>query len=197
MSKNVILYFVKFPEPGKVKTRLARTIGEEEAACIYRGLAEEIYKTLRSLKNVYVTVVFDPPDKASQIKEWLSAADEYLAQQGADLGERLSNAFKWAFDKGYQHCAAVGSDILELKVPVIEEAFIALDTTDVVIGPAEDGGYYLIGSSSFQPELFKEISWSTDIVLQQTYSRISKLGLSYQTLVPLEDLDEMKIGDKI
>lgn len=92
---------------------------------------------------------------------------------------------------------ALGSDTLGLTSDIIQHGFEALESNDVVVGPAEDGGYYLIGLSSFQPDLFQEIPWSTNAVLQQTYSRISTLGLSYQTLSQLQDLDEMKTGEQV
>jgi rSAM/selenodomain-associated transferase 1 len=199
MNQNVLLYFVKYPTPGKVKTRLAKTIGDVEAAKLYRELAERNFSVIRSLhQNNFCDLVisFDPPEKSEDIKRWLSSSCEYWPQSGDSLSERLSQAFAEAFQKGCHRVMALGSDTLGLTTDIIQQGFEALQSSDVVIGPAEDGGYYLIGLNDFQLELFREIPWSTNAVLQQTYSRISKLGLSHQTLVQLEDLDEMKIGEK-
>jgi rSAM/selenodomain-associated transferase 1 len=199
MEQNVLLYFVKYPTPGKVKTRLAKTVGEQEAARLYSELTGknlEVVALLYQRKIFDLVIVYDPPEKSEDIKRWLSLLCEYLPQCGGGLSERLTHAFYEAFQKGGKRVMALGSDTLGLTTDIIQQGFEALQSNDVVVGPAEDGGYYLIGLNSFQPELFKEISWSTDIVLQQTYNRISKLGLSHQTLVPLQDLDEIKIGEK-
>ncbi|MBI5149912.1 MAG: TIGR04282 family arsenosugar biosynthesis glycosyltransferase [Candidatus Omnitrophica bacterium] len=200
MGPDVLLYFVKYPTPGKVKTRLAKTVGEQVAARLYSELTEKNLEVIASLyqRNICdLVIVFDPPEKSKDIKRWLSLSCEYLPQCGGGLSERLIRSFHEAFQRGGKRVMALGSDTLGLTTDIIQHGFEALQSSDVVIGPAEDGGYYLIGLSSFQPELFQGISWSTDTVLQQTYNHISKLGLSYQILTPLEDLDEMKIGEKI
>src|SRR3989338_332862 len=147
MAYKCVLYFVKYPEPGKVKTRLAKSIGNEAAANAYRGLAESGFRTLQELagNEFKVTVMFDPPGKESEIKEWLSGASDYMTQQGNDLGERLTHAFQRSFSEEACAVIALGSDTLGLKKDVIEKAFDSLQYYDVVIGPAKDGGYYLIG----------------------------------------------------
>jgi rSAM/selenodomain-associated transferase 1 len=192
---NTVLYFVKYPLPGQVKTRLARTIGPQEAARVYQELAENNYKVLSLAKDTDIVIMFDPPRNEKEIKQWLSGANSYVAQKGEDLGERLSHAFQWAFDHGYQAVTVVGSDILELTPTIVEQSFVALTRSDVVIGPAKDGGYYLIGLSSHQPKLFEGINWSTSVVLSQTYRIIGTLRLKFSTLCPLEDLDDIKRGE--
>lgn len=194
---NILLYFVKYPTPGRVKIRLAKAVGDQEAARLYGELAEKNLGVIASLyqRNICnLVIVYDPPEKRKDIKHWLSLSCEYWPQSEGGLSERLTNAFRKAFLKGGKRVIALGSDTLGLTFQIIEEAFEYLKSHDVVIGPAEDGGYYLIGLSSFQPALFQGISWSTDAVLQQTYNHIDKLGLSHQTLIPLEDLDEIKEG---
>lgn len=195
MNVNAVLYFVKYPTPGKVKTRLAKTIGEARAADLYRQLVEDNFSVLRECQSADLIVVFDPPEDVEKIKQWLPQASRYIPQEGSGLGERLTRAFQWAFGQGYKQAAAFGSDTLHLTATIVEQGFAALADADVVIGPAQDGGYYLIGTNSFQPELFQGISWSTGAVLQQTYGHISRSGLSHQILIPLEDLDEMKRGE--
>lgn len=215
MRPNVLLYFVKYPAPGKVKTRLARTVGEREAAKLYSELAEKNLRIIASLRQRNVcdlVIVFDPPEKREDIKSWLSISCAYWPQCGGGLSERLTHAFREAFgsppeadqphadavdgQKGSKWVMALGSDTLGLTTDIIQQGFEALHSNDVVVGPAEDGGYYLIGLNNFQPELFQGIAWSTDTVLRQTYNRISNLGLSHQALIQLEDLDEIKTGER-
>lgn len=189
--KSIILYFVKYPTPGKVKTRLAKRIGIHEAAQKYRELAESNLKTLDSLsEKVSITVAFDPPDAHDLTRDWLSDRYAFLAQQGGNLGERLHNAFQEAFDNGASKVFAIGSDTLGLETSLIEDALEALEFHDVVLGPARDGGYYLIGFSRLIPELFQGIPWSTSSVLSRTISVIQQMDLSFFLLKPLEDLDE-------
>ncbi len=198
MAYKCVLYFVKYPEPGKVKTRLAKSIGNEAAANAYRGLAESGFRTLQELtaSEFKITVMFDPPEKESEIKEWLSGASDYVAQKGNDLGERLTQAFQESF--GEEACAviALGSDTLGLKKEVIEKAFDNLQFYDVVIGPAKDGGYYLIGCKEFHESLFENIPWSTPEVLKATLGWTREEELSHCLLPELEDLDELKISNK-
>jgi rSAM/selenodomain-associated transferase 1 len=197
MGPNILLYFVKYPTPGKVKTRLAKTLGDDGAARLYRELAEDNFQAVVSLHQRGVcaaVVVFDPPEKERDVQAWLPASGEYRPQRGEGLGERLSSAFYDAFQKGARRVIAVGSDTLGLTAEIMEKGFDCLEEADVVVGPAKDGGYYLIGLSRFRPALFQDVAWSTDRVLSQTYDIISALGLSHQTLVRLEDLDEIKAG---
>lgn len=194
MNANAILYFVKYPTPGRVKTRLARTIGEAQAARLYQQLAEANFSILRQCERTDLIVVFDPPEDQEKVQQWLPGAGRYVPQKGSGLGDRLANAFQWAFDQGYTKAAACGSDILQLTTAIMEQSFTALNDTDVVIGPAKDGGYYLIGLASNQLELFEGIDWSTSAVLSQTYRAIDRSGLKHSTLCLLEDLDEIKPG---
>ncbi|HBR14505.1 MAG TPA: hypothetical protein DD723_03045 [Candidatus Omnitrophica bacterium] len=198
MRPNVLLYFVKYPTPGKVKTRLAKTVGEQEAARLYGELAGKNLGVIASLyqRNIFdLVIVYDPPEKSEDIKHWLSLSCEYLPQCRGGLSERLTHSFHEAFKRGGKRVMALGSDTLGLTTDIIQYGFEALQSNDVVVGPAEDGGYYLIGSSSFQPKLFEGIAWSTNDVLPQTYKTINNLCLSYQTLSQLQDLDEIKIGE--
>lgn len=195
LSKRAILFFVKYPTPGKVKTRLAKTVGTDEAAHIYRQLAQTNYAVLRSVIDTDLIVMFDPPEDALKIKQWFPDASYCLAQHGDDLGERLNQAFKIAFQNGYSKVIALGSDILGLTTDIVEQGFLLLDSTDVVIGPAKDGGYYLIGSAHHYPELFQGISWSTQKVFNETSHALEINNLRYKTLLPLDDLDEIKTGD--
>jgi hypothetical protein len=186
---------VKYPAPGKVKTRLARSVGDREAARLYKNLAEMNFREILKLRQSNVcdiVVVFDPPEKIGEIQRWLGGPCEYTPQSDGGLGARLTRAIQDAFRNGGKRVVVLGSDTLGLKSRFIEEAFQHLQSKDVVIGPAEDGGYYLIGLSSFKPELFQGIDWSTSKVSDQTMKIIQKLSLSSQALRPLEDLDEIR-----
>lgn len=198
MAYKCILYFVKYPEPGKVKTRLAKSIGDEAAAHAYRVLAESGFRTVKELASneFKVTIVFDPPDKENEIKEWLAGASEYQPQTGDVLGKRLIHAFRNAFEEDVCSVVGLGSDTLGLKKETIEKAFDTLQYDDVVIGPAKDGGYYLIGCKEMTENLFEKIPWSTPDVLKATLGRIREGGLSHRLLPELEDLDELKIPNK-
>lgn len=192
---RVVLYFVKYPEPGRVKTRLAKTLGAEVATIAYQRLAESIFQGVKDLgvKNVSTVVLFDPAEKELEIKQWLPGATSYQPQKGEGLGERLANAFHDAFQVGATQVLALASDTLGFKPEVISRAFDLLNFYEVVIGPVRDGGYYLIGLSASHTFLFRDIPWSTQDVLQTTLRWIREEGLPYTFLEELEDLDEIKI----
>lgn len=178
-----------------MKTRLARTIGYEAAAALYRKLAEKNFRVLQSLENpqLETCVVFDPPEAEPQIRTWLEGNNcAYLAQRGEDLGERLENAFQSAFEGGAGKAMAIGSDTLDFKPQLVEQTSELLDSKDVVIGPAKDGGYYLVGLSKPEFFIFKDIPWSTSEVLATTFNRVRERRLTWGLLPELEDLDEPK-----
>lgn len=195
VKRNTLLYFVKFPEPGKVKTRLAQTVGVEEAALAYRNLAIANLSILTRLdqKAISIVITFDPAGKEAEVKSWLCGDFSYVPQQGSGLGERLQNAFQCAFQNGSEKVIALGSDTLGLSSCVVQESFDRLDESDVVIGPAKDGGYYLIGLKKGVPELFHNIPWSTSGVLETTLHKVKLKELCYGILTELEDLDELGI----
>lgn len=189
---DVLLIFARYPEPGKVKTRLARTLGPQAAAQLYKLVAETLVSRLKVGQKAWdKTIVFyDPPGKAESMRDWLGEGLSYLPQEGKDLGERLSNAVSTAFESGARRVVVIGSDCLAVTVEVLAQAFQHLCHKDVVIGPAEDGGYYLIGLSRETPELFFAVDWGTEKVFGQTLERIKRLELSFTTLKTLRDLDE-------
>ncbi len=168
-SRNCVLFFVKYPIAGRVKTRLAEQIGQDVAAGLYRNFVTDILATLKSL-DVNFKIVFDPPDRRDQFQQWLSKKYSYVPQAGHDLGQKMKNAFLQAFNEGFNSVIVIGSDSPDLPKEYLEFAFHALDTKNVVIGPSSDGGYYLIGfdKEAFLPYVFENISWSSDKVLEQT-----------------------------
>lgn len=184
--KSVLLIFVKNPQKGKVKTRLAEAVGEEKALQVYYrllGITRKITASLDCDREVWYSHDIDDEDL------WASGGYEKRLQTGDDLGERMRVAFRDVFAGGYEKAVIIGSDCAELTQEIIENAFRALDDHQVVIGPSRDGGYYLLGMTAFWPDLFSGITWSTPTVYQQTRARIENLGLSLQLLPTLNDID--------
>jgi len=198
MMKNALLFFVKYPQPGKVKTRLAKSVGQEQAAAMYKALVEKNLAVIQTLRGTTCDcwIAFDPPEQEAPLRAWLSDLPRYIAQQGDGLGERLNHGFREMFQLGYSRVAALGSDTLNLKAELIQNAFENLNHHDVILGPARDGGYYLIGMNRPHPELFEGITWSTAEVLPQTRRVIHRLNLKVHQLSPLDDLDELNTGQQ-
>ena len=188
-NKNAILLFTKNPELGKVKTRLAKTIGNERALEIYKKLlthTQSIASPIDADKFVFYS------DTINETDQW-SAADYYKKLQfNGDLGQRMAAAFQEAFSLGYQSICIIGSDCYELTSAIISEAFSKLSDHDVVIGPTHDGGYYLLGMKLLYKPLFLNKSWSTDTVFSDTINDFDTLSLTSYRLIKLSDVDEEK-----
>ena len=190
--RRAILLFVKFPEPGKVKTRLAATVGPDAATEIYRQLVAEVCARLPE-EGEEVMVMFAPAVQRSETEAWLrpqiNGPVSFVPQSDGDLGRRLDVAFADAFSSGCQQVLAIGSDCIELTPEIFREAWAALETNDVVLGSVSDGGYYLIGLKAAHPEVFSGIAWSTDAVLAQTERAAAASRLSVYRLPALHDVD--------
>ncbi|MGE4266095.1 MAG: TIGR04282 family arsenosugar biosynthesis glycosyltransferase [Deferribacterales bacterium] len=201
MKNNALcVIFIKYPEAGKVKTRLGRTIGMEKAAEIYKKLAENTVLSLKST-DYDLMIAITPDEKKDEFRLWLGDM-QYIAQAEGDLGEKMQNAFEYAFQKGYNQCIVTGSDIPELNKNIISEGFKALNNYDTVVGRAQDGGYYLIGMNCGASDysIFSNMIWSTDTVLSETVKRLSVHGKTYAMLDTLDDIDTeqdlLKFGDR-
>jgi rSAM/selenodomain-associated transferase 1 len=191
-GKKIYGVVIKFPVPGTVKTRLAKDIGEAAAATIYRQLAEGVLRRTRPKRREYDRIIFySPADMRDRFGEWIPG-ERFRPQRGGDVGEVMSNAFNEMFEDGAAKAVLTGTDIPGLHRGIIGQAFSELDGSDVVIGPAEDGGYYLIGMKLPWPELFCGISWGTAKVLRETLSRIKELNLTFSILTLLSDLDRVE-----
>lgn len=189
LSKQLLLIFYRNPELGKVKTRLAKTVGNEKALAIYLQLAEHTRAISQDIpldKVVYYSHFTDAEDT------WPNSSFQKNTQQGSDLGEKMEHAFAEGFKNGYQSICIIGTDCFELTSKIIEQAFDQLKKYDAVIGPANDGGYYLLGAKKAIPELFQNKNWSTDSVAKDTINDFKRLGLSFAKLPPLTDVDEEK-----
>lgn len=185
-ANKLLIIFYRNPELGKVKTRLAVTVGDTRALAIYKKLAEHTCKIateVRLDRVVYYSHFVDVAD------DWRPEHFEKTLQQGETLGDKMSNAFKNSFEYGYQSVCIIGTDCLELTSDVIEQAFASLETSDAVIGPAKDGGYYLVGMKKYTPALFLNKQWSTSSVAQHTIEDFEKLKLNYYRLPVLSDVD--------
>lgn len=180
---------MKAPRPGAVKTRLAADIGDVAAAEAYRAMAERVLAQTVPVAGEYERCVFfAPPDAEGELAAWLSG-ETLVAQQGADLGERMDGAFAHAFAQGAEAVVLVGSDVPRLTRDHVVAAFDALARVPVVLGPATDGGYYLIGLRRRQPELFRGMLWGSNTVLDATIQRCHELRVSAEKLAHLSDVD--------
>ncbi len=185
--QTAIIIFVRNPILGKVKTRLAATMGDENALAVYKHL-------LQHTKEITVDL---PVKKFVFYADGVTANDlwngyEKCLQNGKDLGERMRNAFEWVLEKGYDKIIIIGSDCFELDEKKILAAFLKLNEYDVVIGPATDGGYYLLGMQSPFKNMFENITWSSDGVFDETLKQIQQKKLSVHILPTLNDVDEEK-----
>ena len=187
--KQAVLIFAKNLIYGEVKTRLAATVGNDVAFSIYKKLLQytkEITKKIIADKIVFYSNNIEEKDI------WKSTIYKKQLQSGNHLGERMQNAFDHAFKNRYEEVLIIGTDCFELTSPIIEMAFSQLKHHDIVIGPATDGGYYLLGMKSLYPLLFENIEWSTNTVFKKTIAACNQLSLTYYVLLELNDVDEEK-----
>jgi rSAM/selenodomain-associated transferase 1 len=184
MKKEVVLVFQKNEVLGKVKTRLASGMGDLRALEIYRHLIQSTYSVLEDVSapvwtyySDFIPETVNPPIAKS------------FVQEGHDLGERMANAFARSFESGMEKVVLIGTDCPSLQSQHLNQAFEALIHSDLVLGPATDGGYYLIGMKRKADYLFEGISWSSAEVLSQTLAVASANGLDFTLLDELSDID--------
>lgn len=183
MTEALVIVFVKNITLGTVKTRLAKTIGDYGAFEVYSELVkitENATANLKFDKRIYFS-------DAIVDTKWKN--DFKTVQQGADLGERMQNAFKDGFDAGYKNIVLIGSDLPDINATHIINGIEALKTSKVVFGPAEDGGYYLVGMSKLTAAIFNNKPWSQSHLLDETLQELHKLNISCTTLDSLNDID--------
>ncbi len=190
----MLLIFIKNPELGKVKTRLAASVGDEKALIIYEKLLQHTYTVVESLP---IKKQFWYSDFIPQSNRWAGGEFEKKIQQGYGLGERMKFAFQQAFNDDYKKVVIIGSDCGQIQAGHIEQAFKALEKQDAVIGPASDGGYYLLGLARHVPQLFVNKPWGTSDILQKTLSDFEKYGMMYHTLDKLIDVDTEEDWKKV
>jgi hypothetical protein len=188
---NVLLIFVKYPRLGRVKRRLSKTIGRENATFLYKIFVEKTIKETKS-KNYERIIFFTPIRRKKEFIKWLGKRLKFIPQKGKNLGDRLYNAFKEAFALGAEKIVAIGTDSPLLNKEVIYRAFKKLNNKECVIGPSLDGGYYLLGLSCLNRGLFKGINWGTEKVFRQTLNAIKKINFRLGLLEKMLDVDDIK-----
>lgn len=201
---NALVLFMKAPRPGTVKTRLASRVSMTEAADLYRAFIKDTVYLSQQITGASVYVAWTPENGLIELKDALDNPEVYWCyQHGAHLGERLANTFNKFLKKKTEKTIVLGGDSPLLPPAYVEEAFRSLDLHDVVLGPAIDGGYYLIGLGRKQKvfdhyaNLFKSIDWGTNYVLDQTRMVIRKYGLSCHELSTWFDIDRPADLDRV
>ena len=184
MKTSALLIFTRNPELGKVKTRLAKTIGDQKALQVYKDLLQHTMEQTQDLdcdKYVfYDTTIID--DDIWNLKYF-----HKRVQAQGDLGQKMQAAFDLLFDLGYQKCIVIGSDLFDLKTTIINQAFAALEKTETVLGPAEDGGYYLLGLKQKNKAVFQNKAWGTTTVFEDTLNDLDPKKV--HLLETLNDID--------
>ena len=187
LGRNQLVVLLKAPRVGTVKTRLAEGIGPEAACAAYQQLVATLLANLAPLPNV--ELCFAPADASAEIASWLRAGWSSQPQVAGDLGARLHAVFLRHFQSGADRVEIIGADCPEVMPADVESAWQALADQDVVLGPATDGGYWLVGLRAPQEQLFTVMPWSTDAVLAETQRRASSGGLRVALLRELSDVD--------
>lgn len=190
-ARNKLIVFTRYPEPGKTKTRLIPVLGTEGAANLHRLMAQRTIARALSLQNsgqLSVEILYTGGNQ-QQMRDWLGTEAIYQQQIDGDLGERMAFAFRNSFNSGVDKVAIVGTDCPALTAAILAEAFAQLSQHDLVLGPAKDGGYYLIGLCRSHPELFQGIEWGTDEVFAKTRAIAQNLNLNIAYLATLADVD--------
>ncbi len=185
-SKKALIILTKNPELGKVKTRLAKTIGDAKALEVYKKL---VLHTCKISESLHVDKFVFYSDRIIVDDVWDNHLFSKALQHGGNLGNRMHAAFEQIFNLGYQSVCIIGSDCYELTSDGIGDAFLQLETSDCVLGPTFDGGYYLLGLNNLQRQLFQNIEWSTETVFDATLAICKKLHLSTSFITKLNDVD--------
>jgi len=185
-SKRALIIFTKNPELGKCKTRLAKTIGNKAALEVYKHLLQH---TLKITEQIQADKFVFYSESIHKNDIWNDTIFRKKIQQGNDLGEKMKHAFKELFQSGYEKIVIIGSDLFDLEVNHINKAFDALNTTDCVLGPAQDGGYYLLGLTEMFSFIFENKSWSTSRLWTETLNDLKENSVVFTTLETLNDID--------
>ena len=188
-SGSAIAIMAKEPEPGKVKTRLCPPLTPREAADLYCAFLLDTVGLISETPGADLFLAYDPQTAREFFSQMFPRPVECIPQGTGDLGDRLSRISRRLFSRGYRKLVILASDTPHLPQDCIHRAFSRLDETDVVLGPCDDGGYYLVGSRVHAPALFEGIAWSTSAVLEQTTGRAEDAGLTWEVLPSCYDID--------
>lgn len=188
---------LKLPVAGQVKTRLTPRLGEIGAARLYRCFIQDTFSRISALNGIDIIAAVTPKNMAAKVKKIVPPDITIIPQRGKDLGERLHNIFLQLFFVGYKKVAIIGTDSPDLPIEYIKKSFSLLKgKTELVLGPAEDGGYYLVAMSRECKEIFKDIPWSTDTVFKKTMEKAQRAGLKPAILpewYDVDDIDSLKV----
>ncbi|PZV09078.1 MAG: hypothetical protein DCF22_19105 [Leptolyngbya sp.] len=202
MPLDRLIIFTRYPEAGKAKTRLIPALGAEGAATLHQQMADYTLIQVQALQFQHplcVEVRFAGGDR-DLMQRWLGTDLMYTVQGEGDLGDRMARSFQSAFNSGVQRAIIIGTDCPDLDESLLEQAFCKLQQQDLVLGPASDGGYYLIGLRRWIPQLFVNIEWSTASVLERTLAIAAELNLSVALLPILSDVDypaDLEIWERV
>lgn len=189
MTDRSLVIMAKAPRPGNVKTRLNGALPPDIIVRLYRCLLHDTVTLGRSLSNVHLAVVC-PEDDATALTRWLGSDVPVVAQSGRGLADALSSTFRIFLERGFRRVIAFNSDSPHLPPHLLEQAFTLLDTSDIVVGPTEDGGYYLVGSKSHQPTLFEQAHLGTDTALGALVTQAHSLKLAVAFSERWYDVDQ-------
>ena len=189
-ENNAVILFIKSPEKGRVKTRLAKGVGEKAALELYQCFVMDVLDVVRSTPWA-LRVYYHPEKSCCRIRSWLGKDLDLFPQAGTTLGDKMKNALAETFAAGHERAVLIGSDLPDLPSDIIDNAFNALNSTDAVIGPSSDGGYYLIGftAKGFVPRIFNDIPWGTNRVLDLTLNNFQDHAVSPFCLPVWRDID--------
>ncbi len=193
VEPNELRIFTRYPRPGTTKTRLIPALGREEAADLQRRMTEFLIHQLSPVASdqTRITVCWSGTGE-QEVRTWLEPMSEavfFSEQHGSDLGKRMRNAFQTSFESGHRRTVIIGTDCPGVTSDIVREGFQKLTSNDLVLGPAQDGGYYLIGLSSMESHLFSDINWGSSNVFDQTMHRAQQSELDVHRLQTLRDVD--------
>jgi rSAM/selenodomain-associated transferase 1 len=191
-NPECLVFLVKYPEQGCVKTRLAKTLGDEHATGLYTCFILDMLATIEAT-SAMVCICYTPEHTEHRFRTWLGDQYLYMAQQGDDLGQRMTQAFQDAFQHGFERVLILGSDLPDLPLHCITRAFDQLQTVDSVIGPSGDGGYYALGfqKETFFPEVFQDMLWSRSSVYAATLKKLEHHHVTFSVLPAWNDIDNL------
>lgn len=186
--KRAWICFTRVPLPGRTKTRLLPLLSPEECAALHRAFLRDL-SAVASTLDAALFVAHTPEAGWEQLRPLFPRAAGFFPQEGEGLGQRMSHALEWVLSLGYDACVLTGSDLPELTAAQLESAFRALERADAVLGPSDDGGYYLVGLKRPCPALFERQSYGGSSVLESTLAAAAQAGLSTALALPCRDVD--------
>ena len=190
-ASHVLMLFLKEPVPGRVKTRLAERLGDKKACAIYKGLVKMLAERIQS-EDWELQVWYHSEKEPRWLKTIWGNETPFFLQRGSDLGERMSHAFSHNFTAGAEKVLILGGDSPDLPLPWVSQSFDILNIADVVLGPSEDGGYYLLAMNQHHPEIFEDIPWSTPEVLPLTLKKLKQNQTAIHLLPVWQDVDTVE-----